>query len=229
MKIQKKKFPYQRHEKIDNVDAYVVRIYNSINYDIDLQLSSAVMSKYKNLTTNIYKYTDDEGVSHQSMTYRCRLEGVGIRDQDRRSTFRDYLYIIQMINKHDGWVKCSVGDVDVYGRLLIRCNLFYNCIQGRPGYQVYNDPAPRSLNNHGDVRSLNNHSDVRSLNNHHDSSLRSLNNHHDPEGKSKIKHLKSPSRPPGLSPSSRPSAQYGKYESNLLNKRLSKTSRRISL
>lgn len=123
---------YIHHEEIDNVVGYVVNVHDAVNYDIDLLLPDELVKRYQNVITNQYTYArESEEVT--GTTFRCRLKGIGIntrknyevpKRRPNRKTLSPALReatisMIRQFDRFNGWVICTISDVDVYRRLLV--------------------------------------------------------------------------------------------------------------
>lgn len=111
---------------------FIVNIHDTVNYDIDFEQN--VYEKYWNVLTNPYFYSDFEynQTSHTiktanipsqevaSIAYRCRLKGVGVRDNADASLLKEaYVELCRKIDSWEGWVECTLYDVDSFSRILI--------------------------------------------------------------------------------------------------------------
>ncbi len=126
---------YIHHEEITNVVGYVVNVHDAVNYDIDLILPDELVKRYQNVITNQYTYTrevDSKSEEVTGMTFRCRLKGIGINarqsEMARRRPNRKMsspalreatISMIRQFDRFNGWVICTISDVDVYRRLLV--------------------------------------------------------------------------------------------------------------
>lgn len=135
---------YTHHESTENIVGYIVNVHDAVNYDIDLLFDDALRKKYWNVITNNYVYMEDDQVARDSITYRCRLKGIGIntpgsfdgkmnsptvkgktRASKKPRKFQSpalreaTINMIRQFDRFNGWVICTVSDVDVYRRLLI--------------------------------------------------------------------------------------------------------------
>lgn len=121
--------PSEQSKKIENIVGYVVNVHDVLNFDIDLWLTPEQRRKYSGIIVNSYQYIDEtEGVAHTSLTYRCRLRGIGSSSRKSfRETPRAFSFQFQKvfqevkynINRQNGWVLVNIFDVDVYRRLLV--------------------------------------------------------------------------------------------------------------
>ena len=137
---------YKKNDRI-KAKGFVVRVFDSLNFDIDFILDSETESLYDSVTKNTYRYVDYYGKEHISRSFRCRLDGVGVNKdtQDKRFAYRDHVRSSHIVNLFDGWIDCYISDIDVYGRLLIDYAPFKEVIDRRPGYFIYN---PNNLADH---------------------------------------------------------------------------------
>jgi hypothetical protein len=129
---------YQRFDEVDSIQGYVVNIFDSLNYDIDLDLPEYLQRRYSNVITNHYTYQDETGQVKSGTTYRCRLRGISVlTKQYHQNTHRSHsnyknvpkslvvaqrkaqIDIIRQIDRQNGYVSVVVTDVDIYRRLLI--------------------------------------------------------------------------------------------------------------
>src|SRR5436853_4978419 len=105
-----------------NVKSFVVNVYDAVNFDIDL--GDKIPEIYSKVISSEYAYQDLNSVlipiSNLKIgkTYRCRLRGIGKNDNYKE--FKRYSYQVKrMIDDVDGVVLCTLGDIDIYQRLLV--------------------------------------------------------------------------------------------------------------
>lgn len=136
---------YQRMPEIHNIIGFVVNVHDPTNFDIDFEISDELHEKYKYVISNKYTYQDinlpginsndisDINVMRNSLenndtpkigiTYRCRLRGIGINQLTPHihTWKRNQLCveIKQLIDRTDGWIICTLSDIDIYRRLLV--------------------------------------------------------------------------------------------------------------
>ena len=132
---------YTHQDSTENIIGYIVNVHDAVNYDIDLLLDDELRKRYWNVITNNYVYSGIDNVEHNSTTYRCRLKGIGINNptvlssspgmkgklkvSKKPRTFQSpalreaTITMIRQFDRFNGWVICTVSDVDVYRRLLI--------------------------------------------------------------------------------------------------------------
>jgi hypothetical protein len=131
------KLKYKHIKETNNVSGYVVNVHDCTNFDIDLNLSSTLQKKYKDVITNQYKYYDFNKYFFDNInieltkklvpkignTYRCRLRGIGMKQTTDCSHIwkinQISIDVKKLIDINDGWITCTLSDVDVYQRLLI--------------------------------------------------------------------------------------------------------------
>jgi len=130
-KIQK----YQRMREISGVIGFVVNVHDATNFDIDFDMPTDLHERYKDVISNHYTYKDvgtnffetpnniDIVTSKIGTTYRCRLRGIGINQLPQHihtwKTNQMCVDVKQLIDRTDGWVICTLSDIDVYKRLLV--------------------------------------------------------------------------------------------------------------
>lgn len=128
---------YQRMREISNIPGFVVNVHDATNFDVDLQISCQDHERYKDVISNQYTYQDlsqdfienpDKNKivdinPYTGTTYRCRLRGVGINQLPNHiHTWKSNQLCIdvkQLIDRTDGWITCTLSDIDVYQRLLV--------------------------------------------------------------------------------------------------------------
>jgi hypothetical protein len=132
---------YIRHPWSYKIMGYVVQVHDATNFDIDLDLTSDLISRYSNVISNEYKYkyTTDQGwYSHPEdimlaestgKAYRCRLRGIGINPSlpyaaHSRKSQEIKEDVRRLFDRSDGWCTCTLSDVDIYSRLLVDITLY---------------------------------------------------------------------------------------------------------
>jgi hypothetical protein len=123
--------------EIPDIIGFIVNVHDATNFDIDLDISPNIHEKYGDVISNQYTYRDintdffeihDLNKSTQiessiGTTYRCRLRGVGINQLSQQiHTWKSNqmcVEIKQLIDRTDGWITCTLSDIDVYQRLLV--------------------------------------------------------------------------------------------------------------
>lgn len=124
---------YQRLREIPNISGFMVHIHDATNYDVDLDIPSDVLSKYADVISNTYTYKalpanflsnpDIRSLSctdtKTGTTYRCRLRGVGINHSQAWKHKAIALEVKQLIDRTNGWITCTISDIDVYNRILV--------------------------------------------------------------------------------------------------------------
>lgn len=127
------KKPYTRVQPLYNHRAYIVNIYDPTNFDIDLgdNINPIV---YNDVHKSEYHYSEydenkiGEYVSKVGKTYRCRLRGVtvpkAIKD-DKWKYNKLTIDVKKMVDRADGWVVLTLGDIDVYSRILVDMDIYF--------------------------------------------------------------------------------------------------------
>lgn len=122
---------YQKLPEIKNIRGFIVNIHDATNYDIDLTIPDKIIAKYKDVICNYYSYQDlnsnllefplNKGDILIGKTYRCRLKGIGINQVSQHTwkANRMLIKVKQLIDRTDGWVTCTLSDIDIYHRLLV--------------------------------------------------------------------------------------------------------------
>lgn len=128
---------YQRMREISGVIGFIVNVHDATNFDIDLEISPELHEKYGDVISNQYTYQDFNNNFFEfstlskikcinpciGTTYRCRLRGVGINQLPQHlHTWKSNqmcVEIKQLIDRTDGWITCTLSDIDVYQRLLV--------------------------------------------------------------------------------------------------------------
>ena len=137
---------YQRMREIHNITGFIVNVHDATNFDIDLEIPGELHERYRDVISNQYTYQDlgDDFLENPDLnrtnqitprvgtTYRCRLRGVGINQLSANThTWKSNqmcIEIKQLIDRTDGWITCTLSDIDVYQRLLV--DIIINTCQG---------------------------------------------------------------------------------------------------
>lgn len=128
---------YQRLREIPDIIGFIVNVHDATNFDIDLEISPEIHEKYADVIFNQYTYQDlssdffdssdlfksEHDVPSIGTTYRCRLRGVGINQLSQHThawkSNKMCVEVKQLIDRTDGWITCTLSDIDVYQRLLV--------------------------------------------------------------------------------------------------------------
>lgn len=128
---------YQRMREVRNITGFIVNVHDATNFDIDLDISPNLHEKYQDVISNQYTYQDlgtdflenpdldrITNITPQvGTTYRCRLRGVGINQLSPNiHTWKSNQMCVevkQLIDRTDGWITCTLSDIDVYQRILV--------------------------------------------------------------------------------------------------------------
>ena len=134
------KTKYTHLNELYNIKGFVVNVHGPTDFDIDLQIPNEYIQNYINVISHKYTYKDisksfefpqDNILSHsgerEGIAYRCRLRGIGVKKTQNISynwkSNQLTVEIKHLIDRTDGWVTCSVTDIDVYQRLLIEITI----------------------------------------------------------------------------------------------------------
>jgi len=125
-------YKYQRMRETNNITGFVVNIHDATNFDVDLDMSEELHKKYQDVISNQYTYMDlddnflnikSNNINQIGKTYRCRLRGVGVNQLSANNYHwkmnQIYMEIKQLIDRTDGWIICTLSDIDIYHRLLV--------------------------------------------------------------------------------------------------------------
>lgn len=136
-KVEMKQNRYQRMREVHDVIGFIVNVHDAINFDIDLEISPELHEKYGDVVSNQYTYKDfdndfleDPNLNKTTeitpkigTTYRCRLRGVGMNQLPHNlhtwKSNKMCVEVKQLIDRTDGWITCTLSDIDVYKRLLV--------------------------------------------------------------------------------------------------------------
>lgn len=125
---------YRRMKDTPDVRGFIANVHDATNFDIDLSASFDVHERYREVISNHYTYKDmppdyythpdiskvSTMVPKMGTTYRCRLKGVGINpNTDTWKAAKILCEVINLLNRADSWVTCTLSDIDVYSRLLV--------------------------------------------------------------------------------------------------------------
>jgi hypothetical protein len=131
---------YHHYSPIHNIVGFVVNMHDPVNFDIDLHLDEHTRTRYWNVIVNEYTFTEEDRPVRSRIAYRCRLKGIGIVSPPQRTTGQSesgsrtrpyddaaskwllrkaHKALREQIDLQNGWVLCSISDVDVYRRMLV--------------------------------------------------------------------------------------------------------------
>lgn len=135
IRIENKQNRYQRMREVHNVVGFIVNVHDAINFDIDLDIPPQLHERYNDVVSNQYTYQDldpeflkmpantMEIAPKIGTTYRCRLRGVGMNQLPHylhtSKSNQMSIEVKRLIDRTDGWITCTLSDIDVYKRLLI--------------------------------------------------------------------------------------------------------------
>lgn len=125
---------YIKLKEVHGVLGYIIYVHDGANFDIDLFLPSEIEHLYSGIIKNEYFYHElDSGYFKngkfennnvkKGTTYRCRLRGIGINKLPSSIHTRKSSLITnevqKIVDRVDGWVICTISDIDIHSRLLI--------------------------------------------------------------------------------------------------------------
>jgi hypothetical protein len=118
--------PYQRLVPTkETFVAFVTSIRDPLNLHLDIYFPPHIEEIYKDVLSYNYTFLSEELSEPREVktrkTYVCHLRGVEIiADENYRLNSKAaYIYLMQHITVQGGWVLCSIGNIDVYNRMLI--------------------------------------------------------------------------------------------------------------
>lgn len=135
------KRPYQHLRELKDVNGFIINVKDAINFDIDLEIPPEFKQLYENVIIQEYTYKNLDSINSfwseriHGKAYRCRLNGIGTTNhkdcksrnsetiKQNRNVFID---VKRFIDRADGWVNCTLTDIDIHGRLLIEMNIEIN-------------------------------------------------------------------------------------------------------
>jgi hypothetical protein len=113
---------------------YIVNVNDALNYDIDLFLPAEISSLYSSVIRDDYYFKSlsleyftngefDNNEINRSSYHKCRLKSV-IKNKNNRKTLNNE--VKKLIDRVDGWIYYTISDIDIYQRLIIDIELFFN-------------------------------------------------------------------------------------------------------
>lgn len=124
--------PYQRCSPTYNVMGYVVHVEGPVSMDISFDFDEKLNDRYHNVISNKWQYEipdpkDPENLAkrtfHEGIAYRCRLRGVKIAKDNQQGSHslmkQAHIDMMRQINRQNGWVMCTISDVDKFQRILV--------------------------------------------------------------------------------------------------------------
>lgn len=113
---------------MNKITSYVVNVHDALNFDIDIPISN----EYTILPIT-YKYLNSDNILCISNSYRCRLQGINMKNKQKYyfTSFKHEkiaanIDITNIINYCDGWVDVSISRIDMYNRLLVNIYVVIN-------------------------------------------------------------------------------------------------------
>lgn len=104
--------------------AYVVAVRDPLNFHLDIYWPEKIAKRYTSATKYDYTFVSEElgpGV-FKRQALSCHLRGVEIvqNDENDFTNMKEaYVIISKRILRAGGWVVVSVGDIDIYKRILL--------------------------------------------------------------------------------------------------------------
>jgi hypothetical protein len=116
--------PYKKMEPTQNSYlAFVAAIRDPLNLHLDIYWTPDMEEKYKSASSYLYSFISEEldDKIHERQVYLCHLKGIEIvNDKNNFDNMRNaYVKVSSIINKSNGWVLVTVGDIDIYRRILV--------------------------------------------------------------------------------------------------------------
>lgn len=102
--------------------AHVVAIKSPLTMHLDIYWPEEVEERYASATKHEYTFISEDldGHAHTRQAYCCHLKGVEISDESYTINMKEaYILLSKHVLRSGGWVLVSVGDVDVYRRILV--------------------------------------------------------------------------------------------------------------
>lgn len=118
---------YKKMGDINQIHAFVVNMRDTLNFDLDISLPTNLRSKYNEVHKNVYTYmtydtdTLEESDIKKGITYRCHLRGIEFKNRkNKNGNFNTgRREVEELIMKNNRNIKCNIGDIDIYKRLLV--------------------------------------------------------------------------------------------------------------
>lgn len=118
---------YSELENRGKFRAYVVNVYDPVNYDIDIHFDENTKKIYDNIFKSYYTSLSldseklEDRLPQQRASYRCRIKGISMdRTGNKELLVKQATNVInKKIFLFNGWVDCYVSDIDFYNRILV--------------------------------------------------------------------------------------------------------------
>lgn len=118
---------YRKLNRHGPFQGFITQVYDSANFDIDIELDDDTKQKYDEVFKNGYIAIDmdaDHVTSERRRAYRCRVKGVvvdkGRRDHSANISARQAANKIEKkVKLYNSWVTCYVNEIDQYSRILV--------------------------------------------------------------------------------------------------------------
>lgn len=129
--------------------AFVNAVKDPLNLHLDIYWSDAIAEKYKDAMSYDYEFISEEldPTIHKRKSYHCHLRGIEIvADEDYSFNSKTaYIHLMQYVIKYGGWVLVSVGDIDIYQRILV--NIFNVVTKKSINKEMLNIKSPKTNKN----------------------------------------------------------------------------------
>src|SRR5688572_24916131 len=98
-----------------NAKGFVVNAHTPLNLDIDILFQDEkTADMYKSTASKSYFFEDDNGDTHKSRAYRCRLRGLSLIPGKKVPARRVLDKIQKKLNEQRDWVLLRIADIDSY-------------------------------------------------------------------------------------------------------------------
>ena len=122
--------PYRKiKESKETYVAFINAVKDSLNIHLDIYMSPTTSQRYEGAMKYTYKFISEELSTEKEeeqmrTSYHCHLKGIEIISDEDYSLNTKFVFsfLMQNIIKNGGWVLVSLGDIDIYGRILV--NIF---------------------------------------------------------------------------------------------------------
>ena len=99
---------------------FVVNAYSALNLDIDIMFEDEnAANVYKDSSSKIYYFEDNDGNTYQSKAYRCRLVGLSLIPGKKLPSRKVLDTLQKKIHEQRDWVILKISDIDSYNRILV--------------------------------------------------------------------------------------------------------------
>lgn len=134
---------YYKNLPTNRVKGYVVKIFDTVNLDIDLELNGDLSNCYRHVKQSEYECLTElnnndstafrfknnleslqtgqptEIVRLRRRMYKCHLKGLSYCKIDRAMKAKEILFIQNFLDRTGYWINVDLSDIDSYGRILV--------------------------------------------------------------------------------------------------------------